>query len=639
MIVALSAMLILSMIGASVLLTSTTRYNSTSKQIKGWKEALYAAEAGGDLAFAEIRKYGLDTTGASGFAAADGWAAPAPSPYPSTFSWNRGYTTAVPTFGEDNRLSAKVTVDRFGLLPGSTTTGYYRIRSVGTAQLGGLKRTGMDDALQYNSGTHFAGDGTTRGSGDTLLRKIDFNYDHFIATYGYGDALPSAAVTSANGKSTVAVASSNHAQVTRRIELVALPVMPIEGAVKTAGSFSGTTVDSYDSKNGSYKGANPAAPYGVDAHDGDVVCGSSSFSAGYVYGDVSTNGGSATTNKASGVVDNNVPITIPPATPGIPPIPNLPWSGVTVEAGSPSTLTPPTRFDASGNQTTTFYYTYSSINDITINPLTTASGTPINTTVNIYCTGDVSGLNVNEGAIANIYFRGDLGGKARDYDNNNVDGPVLTWSYFYTNAAARTGATGFVAGDVGKIAYQDGNPGSYWRLTATTPTWAAYTPPTPNVAAASVTCFQTPTSWTYANAAARTAAIGFTAADVNKIAYQSDTSTYYSLTAIGPNTWVAVKPYQASPLVSRAGHVWFYGISPADGSSRSFHLAPPGTMYAAVYAPAYDFSANGNPDFFGVVVSKSFYMNGSCDMHFDKELLGGSSPLDYRIASYVEDVR
>jgi len=43
-------------------------------------------------------------------------------------------------------------------------------------------------------------------------------------------------------------------------------------------------------------------------------------------------------------------------------------------------------------------------------------------------------------------------------------------NWTYANAAARTGATGFVAGDVGKIAYQT-DEGSYWRLTATTPTW------------------------------------------------------------------------------------------------------------------------------------------------------------------------
>ena len=56
----------------------------------------------------------------------------------------------------------------------------------------------------------------------------------------------------------------------------------------------------------------------------------------------------------------------------------------------------------------------------------------------------------------------------------NADGSITiyadpaTWTY--PNAAARTGATGFVASDIGKIAYQSDN-GTYWRLTATTPAW------------------------------------------------------------------------------------------------------------------------------------------------------------------------
>jgi hypothetical protein len=43
-------------------------------------------------------------------------------------------------------------------------------------------------------------------------------------------------------------------------------------------------------------------------------------------------------------------------------------------------------------------------------------------------------------------------------------------SYVYANAAARTGASGFVSGDVGRIAFQT-DTGQYWRLTTTTPAW------------------------------------------------------------------------------------------------------------------------------------------------------------------------
>src|SRR5690242_21677772 len=51
---------IVSVIGANVLLNCVTRYNASSSQMRAWKESLYAAEAGGDIAYAEIRKTILD---------------------------------------------------------------------------------------------------------------------------------------------------------------------------------------------------------------------------------------------------------------------------------------------------------------------------------------------------------------------------------------------------------------------------------------------------------------------------------------------------------------------------------------------------------------------------------------------------
>jgi hypothetical protein len=644
LLVAVSTVLILSIAGAGVLMNCTTRLNTTANQVKGWKEALTAAEAGADLAFAEVRKNGLvdpdNPPSDPGFLSTSGWLAPAPLPNPQTNSWALGSSTPF-AFGSAGNLSTTVTVDKFASLPGSTTgVGYYRIRSVGIAQVSGLKRTGMDNRL----------DAVTKG--DNLLRKIDMGVDHFISTFGYGDALASAAPTGANGKRQVAVMSADKAQVSRRIELIAIPVMLIEGAVKTAGSFRGTTVDSYDSKSGVYKGANPSPPYDVDAHDGDVIVGGSTFSAGYIYGDVTTNGGAATTGKASGVVDNNVPIVVPTATPGVAPIPLLPGPGS--DPSAPSTITP----TATPDPTTrvlkrSFWYTYSNLDGVTINPLKTAGGTPIDTEINIYVTGNVGDLTVKEGASVNVYFRGNLSAKARDIDNVNADGPVMPWTWFYKDLTARTSATGFVASDVGKVAYQDGNPGTYWKLTsigsagppAVAPTWSssAYIPSGNYVPAADAVCIpvassQNPVKWTYATAAARTAATGFVAADVGKLAYQTDTQVYYTLSTTTP-TWTAVPSYTASPLVSRAGHLWFYGISPADGSARSVTIDPPGTTYAAFYTPSHDFSINGNPDIFGVMVAKSYYANGNCTFHFDKQLATSNTPLDYRIANYVEDIR
>ena len=49
--------------------------------------------------------------------------------------------------------------------------------------------------------------------------------------------------------------------------------------------------------------------------------------------------------------------------------------------------------------------------------------------------------------------------------------------------------------------------------------------------------YREPARWTYANAAARTAAAGFVAADIDQLAYQSDTQTYWRLQTTAP-TWI-----------------------------------------------------------------------------------------------------
>ena len=288
---ALCAILIISMIGANVLMNCSTRYNATTKQVKGWKEGLYAAEAGGDIAYNEIRKFVRDSGSYAGTQfTGTGWAYSSYANGPWTY-------TAPSWFGADSNLNTTVAVDKFTTTPAGD--GVYRIRSIGNAKVFGLRRTGVSDSLS-TSGGNFAANASTRGYGDSLLRKIDFNYDHFIATYGDGDG---------NSKTLTAVANP---QVSRRIELIAVPVMPIDAALKATGTFTGPgaagVVDSYDSKNGAYKGSNPAPPYLADAHNGNVSVGSSTFnSPGYIYGDVTTNGGHATQSDASGVVDNNVP--------------------------------------------------------------------------------------------------------------------------------------------------------------------------------------------------------------------------------------------------------------------------------------------------------------------------------------------
>lgn len=47
------------------------------------------------------------------------------------------------------------------------------------------------------------------------------------------------------------------------------------------------------------------------------------------------------------------------------------------------------------------------------------------------------------------------------------------WKYQYTNASARTGASGFTTADLGAIAHQQDND-TYWVLLSTTPTWGMF---------------------------------------------------------------------------------------------------------------------------------------------------------------------
>src|SRR6266446_6967533 len=409
----LCTIFILSLIGATVLLNCAARYNVTSKQVKGWKEALYAAEGGGDIAFAEVRK--LATNPPANPPAFSGWTAGVPAPGPSS---NGPYT-----FGQSNSLSTSVTVDRLQPTPNPNGVFCYRIRATGTARLFGLPRTGLDSALTAN-GTHFAANSATRGNGDTLLRKIDFQYDHFKATYGDGDM------------NSPTLQTVQYPQITRRIELIAAPQMQsFTGSLRVSGAFDGPgsagRVDSWDSKRGAYTfvANDPASPYYADSRNGDVSVGGASFSqGGPIYGNVTTNGGNVTHSgtNISGTIDNNVPFTIPPL-----PIPDTTTPGWQPQSGS--TLNVP-----SGNGTSPgapAQYVYSSLSGgLTINgqtgtnPLLPSYGKPIETYVTIVVgsagstTGNIGNITIGAGVNAKIYFTGSMTAKASDLVNNNVDG-------------------------------------------------------------------------------------------------------------------------------------------------------------------------------------------------------------------------
>ncbi len=373
---ALGVIVVLSVVAGNVLLSSTTRYNVTSSQLRSWKDALTAAETGGDVAYAEVRKTILDPTNA--FA---GWT-------------TSGGVKISPnlTFGRDNHVTSS-RVDAFYTDP-ITGNDWYRIRVRGTTPVKGLKRTGMDSRLSENT------------KGDSLLRKIDFNYDHFIATYGpAGDG---------TGKQIVPVAFP---QITRRVELIVAPVTPFEAAIKASGSFYGlgsaAQIDSFNSANGPYQfvANNPGHPLFPDSRSGHVQIGTGVATVmGWIYGNLATNGGTVRrTEYVSGTIDNNVPFTLPPYKMPSMPLPQPSPTNITGNV----TINPPGAATAA-NPT---YYVVSSLRgDLTINAF--GSNTP--THVAIRVTGDITGkVRVKPEVRAKIFFDGNVDLKTRDIVNES----------------------------------------------------------------------------------------------------------------------------------------------------------------------------------------------------------------------------
>jgi hypothetical protein len=456
----LGAILIVSLIGATVLRNSTTRLNASTTQVRAWKEALSAAETGGDIAFAELRK----SLSPDPLVKASQWVGWTPSG-PPLYT----YTSPVTTFGNSN-LQAQTVVETcyfnsltsvftLGPNPDPNANNWYRVRSKGTAPLPNLKRTGMDDALTNDGLQHFAAFGSTamhditeRGKGDSLLRKIDFNADHFVSTYG-SDGL----------------AAPPFPSISRRIEQIVTPVTPFfDAAIKCLGSFYGlgsaSYIDSYNSNNpGGYDPSiktNPASLYYSDSRHGNVEIDSKTVTVkGSIYGDVATNGGNVTSGNPGtiyGTIDNNVPFTLDPyvmpSTTGWVPI------LTPTEVTSPQTLSPPT----GGISKAPNYYVFTSItNALTVNPAKILAGNPpalapVNTYVAIHVTGPINGdavsITVNPLVHLKIYFDGNISAKAQNIDNNSTNAagnPFAGNLQFYGISPTTPGQTQTVTLDAG----------------------------------------------------------------------------------------------------------------------------------------------------------------------------------------------
>jgi len=267
----------------------------------------------------------------------------------------------------------------------------------------------MDDRMGLN----------TRG--DSLLRKIDFNYDHFTATYGAdGDN---------QNKSLVAVSAP---KITRRIELVASPITPFEAAIKANGTFYGlgsaAYVDSFRSSTGPYDPKvknDPSDPRFIDARSGTVQINTAVATVmGSIFGNLYTNGGLVTKKSTSvtGIIDNNVPFSLPPFS-----MPNVTgWNYIpnpTAVTGN-TTITPP----GAGSAASPNYYLVSSFStsgNLTVNPYV-SNGVAQETYVAVHVTGDV-GSSTGGGATIvvpqkvhlQIFFDGNFGAKAENIINQS----------------------------------------------------------------------------------------------------------------------------------------------------------------------------------------------------------------------------
>src|SRR4029077_277674 len=104
---------------------------------------------------------------------------------------------------------------------------------------------------------------------------------------------------------------------------------------------------------------------------------------------------------------------------------------------------------------------------------------------------------------------------------------------------------------------------------------------------------------------------------------------------------------KAENIVNTSGYVGnlqFYAISPTDPSvQQTVNLSSGGSssagFSAVFYTPSANFTINGAPDITGAIVCKNFYTNGNIHWHYDRALDFEGDAVDYRILSYVEDIR
>ena len=377
---------ILSLAAAELLHVVSSKYTN-ALHTATWQETLLGAESGVDLAIRELRKslrpepndaWKTDADGA-------GWVTIGPSASPSASpsgtvapsQIERRGIEFVPNAGlAGTKMTVNVTVDApEQLRDASNNWQYYRIRSTGTLPITGPARA--NDNRQ-----------------DTRLRRLSLRADRF----------------------TGAPLTANEARVSRRVEAIVRPVSAFDQAVMSVGALDLTDasiiIDSYDSRdpNKSTDGQYDAAERQKNGH---IATNSQLINAGnaHVFGDVSTNSGTATgVANISGVqrTDFYQPVDTVPAPK---------WEQIYTPRNPPYVLGSSTLVASTTQNTAAGRYI---LNSITLAgtealDLVPPAGTPTGTTtyIEIYVTGDISATGnsqiiVHPGVKAIIHFAGNV---------------------------------------------------------------------------------------------------------------------------------------------------------------------------------------------------------------------------------------
>lgn len=388
---------VLAIVATSVLSTLGARYQS-SYHSSSWQEALLAAESGIDKAMYTLNYSVEDPDGA--------WA-----------SWTPSDATTFPKYyksrlleltpngpshlGDGNqKLFISTVIDKS--LTDDQGRPWYRIRCLGTAELPGTARAGMESSVRNAAGAH---------NHNNTLRKLTFLPDNDCT----------------GGKLKVP-------QVSRSIEVIVrdLRTNPFFTAMAVLKSFNmggGAYADSFDSRD---KVKFPGGQY-VQANrrwNGHIASNSSGgisdLKGSFVYGNASSNGGTLKgTSNVKGTVANNYsnkfPVVVTPKWGAA-----LASSTVADKPGAPVTL-------VAGTKAAPTFYKLTTI-DLSKDTLPLILDAPApgqESYINILVTGDIkiNGSGIIQqmpGVHVNLYVEGDVTLNGSGVHNKNGTAPYLT---------------------------------------------------------------------------------------------------------------------------------------------------------------------------------------------------------------------